>query len=281
MIFTYSNWKCFCKNLSDIGLHSITAKSLLIDSHYKQINNDKYWINLKHDVESSPDKALKLAQIEAKYNHHATYYVQSYLMTEANKHLFSEIQKLGHEVTYHHDVMDGSKGDIDSALVLFTKNIKKFKKLGFTVETVCQHGNPTSIYENRDFFRSEKIRSYYPQIADIMVNFGDMIRQKFVYISDVGMSFKIVNDAVNSDKKSSKEKYLLLGTLDDVIDEIKANPEVNFMISSHPHRYYNSYIKAWLKIVIFSIIRKIAILLFKVPGLKKILFKFDFISKRL
>ncbi len=282
MIFTYSVWEGFCKSLAEKGLFSVTAKSLLKAalSGNNTLQSNR-WVNLKHDVESSPEKALQLARIEAKYGHHATYYVQSYLMTEDNQSLFLEIQELGHEVTYHHDVMDGSKGDLEGALFIFANNLEKFNRLGFEVETVCQHGNPMSTFENRDFFRSEIICVRYPQMADIMVNFGDMIHQNYVYISDVGMSFKIVNDPVNSDKKSEDEKYMLLGTLDDVLNEIKANTETNYMISSHPHRYHSSFLKAWVKTTIFSIIRGIAKLLFKIPGLKKLLFRFNFISKKL
>lgn len=282
MIFTYSVWDEFCKSLAEKGLFSVTAKSLLNEtlSGNNLIHHNR-WVNLKHDVESTPEKALQLARIEAKYGHRATYYVQSYLMIEDNQSLFHEIQKLGHEVTYHHDVMDGSKGDLDGALTIFADNLENFYRLGFKVETVCQHGNPMSTFENRDFFRSDITRARYPLMADIMVNFGDKIQQKYVYISDVGMSFKIVNDPVNSDKKPEDEKYVLLGTLEDVLNEIMANPETNYMISSHPHRYYSSYMKAYLKTTLFSFIRGIAKVLFKIPRLKKRLFRFNFISKKL
>ena len=280
MIFTYSIWEQFCKSLSEKGIRSVTAKSLLSESLGGTIH-DTRWVNLKHDVESTPSKALMLAQIEAKYGHQATYYVQSYLMTKENRQLFDEIQKLGHEVTYHHDVMDGGKGDLDKAITIFNENLEKFKHLGFEVETVCQHGNPMSTYENRDFFRSEKVRGIYPKMADIMVNFGEMIGLQYVYVSDVGMSFKIVKDPVNSDKIKEDEKYIVLGTLDKVVEEIVAHPQGNYMISSHPHRYYQSYLKAWLKTTVFTVVRSCAKILFKIPGFKKFVFKFNFISKKL
>ncbi len=276
MIFTYTKWECFCKALAEVGIHSVTAKSLLGGA-----SEQNRWVNLKHDVESTPSKALRLAQIEAKYGHQATYYVQSYLMTEENRQLFDEIQKLGHEVTYHHDVMDGGMGDLDKAVTIFNENLEKFKDLGFEVKTVCQHGNPMSSFENRDFFRSEKIRGIYPKMADIMVNFGEMIGKQYVYVSDVGMSFKIVKDPVNSDKIKEDEKYIVLGTLDKVAEEIAAHPHGNYMISSHPHRYFQSYFKAWLKTTVFIVVRSCAKILFKIPGFKKFVFKFNFISKKL
>ena len=279
MIFTYSVWERFCKALAEKSLYSVTAKSLLANA-IKGIPQESRWVNLKHDVEANPEKALRLAQIEAKCGHKATYYVQSYLMTEENQQLFLAIQDLGHEVTYHHDVVDGSKGHLNDAIVIFKENLEKFKKLGFVVETVCQHGNPMTDFDNRDFFRNADIQAKFPQMADIMVNFKELLRQDYVYISDVGMSFKIVNNPYNN-SEFKKDPYTVLGDLDYVIDEINEHQGINYIISSHPHRYYQSAIVAWLKKMMFSIVRGVANVLFKIPGLKKLLFRFNFVSKKL
>ena len=118
-------------------------------------------------------------------------------------------------------------------------------------------------------------------MADIMVNFGDMIGREYTYVSDVGMTFKIVNDPVNSDKITADKKYEMLGSLQDVMSEIVSHPNMNYIISSHPHRYYQSYLKAWFKTAIFKVVRGCAKILFKIPGMKKLLFRFNFISKKL
>lgn len=61
---------------------------------------------MKHDVETNPIKALKLAFIENKYSLVGTYYIQANLLnSDKNVAVLKRIQKLGHEVTYHHDVM--------------------------------------------------------------------------------------------------------------------------------------------------------------------------------
>lgn len=279
MIFTYFAWEQFCKSIAENDIMSVTAKSLLSDGT-RGILLKSRWVNLKHDVESTPTKALRIAQIEAKYGHKATYYVQSYLMIKENQQLFKEIQDLGHEVTYHHDVMDGSKGNIDDALVIFNENLNNFEQLGFMVETVCQHGNPMTDFDNRDFFKNAIVQSRYPQMADIMVNFKELLRQDYVYVSDVGMSFKIVNDPYNIGNNPNNP-YSVLGNLNNVLYEINAHPETNYIISSHPHRYYQSAFVAWLKRAFFNTIRGIANVLFKIPGLKKFLFRFNFISKKL
>lgn len=280
MKFIYSKWESFCKMLSQNGIHSITAAQVLEDS-LAGVYCEKSFFNIKHDVESHPQKALLLARIESKYGHKSSYYVQAYLMVESNIPLFKEIQSLGHEVSYHHDVMDCGKGDINEALSIFEQNRQLFAKYGFNIRTVCQHGNPMSSYENRDFFRDMTIQSLYPNLSDIMVDFTQKIHREYVYISDVGMTFKIVNDPVNSDKKQSDEKYILIGDLEHVYEEIMSHPNQSYIVSSHPHRYYKSAFVAGVRKCIFNVIRYTAKVLFKIPGLKNVLFRFNAISKHL
>lgn len=280
MKFIYSEWDTFCKTLADKKLKSVTAASILRAAQNGNLSNDRF-INLKHDVETSPSKALDLARIEHKYGHCATYYVQAYLMTDTNKYIFAQIQEMGHEVTYHHDVMDGGKGNLQQALVIYKQNLDKFCRLGFSVETVCQHGNPVSDFENRDFFRSDIIQTEFPKQADIMVDFMKKIGRKYVYISDVGMSFKIVADPVNSDKVPEVEKYIVLGDIMNVVPELVNHPENSYIISAHPHRYNKSAFTAVSRKMIFVCIKTVAKILFKVPGLKKFLFRFNSITKYL
>lgn len=279
MYFLYSEWDSFCKELAECGYKSITAASLFLQAQ-KGFPVKTTFVTLKHDVESAPLKALELARIEAKYGHQSSYYVQAYLMTDANKSVFDEIQNLGHEVSYHHDVIDGGNGDIERAKDIFRTNFNDFKRLGFNVVTVCQHGSPMSNFDNRDFFKSESVQVLYPAIADIMVDFPNKIQHHYTYISDVGMSFKIVKDPSIRIHYES-DQYIELGDVESLIAELSSNPQQSYIISSHPHRYNGSKTKAIAKMLVFRMVRSIAKMVFKIPGVKKILFKFNAISKRL
>ena len=280
MLFTYSEWEKFCRKLSENNIQSITAASIL-DLALQGTPISSRYVNIKHDVESIPSKALALARIEAKYGHCATYYVQAYLLNDINKEIFKEIQSLGHEVTYHHDVMDCAKGDILLAMNIYKENIAKFEHYGFPVITVCQHGNPSSKYENRDFFRSELIQQRFVNQADIMVDFMIKAKSQYTYISDVGMVFKIVTDPVNSDKVKEEDKYIVLGDAMHVIDNIINHPEESFIVSAHPHRYNKSRFLAVLRKMLFQTMKSVAKVLFKVPGLKNFVFRFKTITKHL
>lgn len=61
MVFVYSAWDKFCKDLYEKGIVSIPAKEV--------VSNMGTYLVLKHDIENTVSRALKLAQIEAKYGH--------------------------------------------------------------------------------------------------------------------------------------------------------------------------------------------------------------------
>lgn len=48
-----------------------------------------------------------------------------------NVELLSEMQANGHEISYHYDVMDSNKGDIDKAMEEFEQNAETFRHNGF------------------------------------------------------------------------------------------------------------------------------------------------------
>jgi hypothetical protein len=116
MIFVYRQWDKFCRLLDSKNIHSITAAQVLLNKY-----NNKYLV-LKHDVETAVEKAYRIAKIEHKYGHRGSYYVQAYLLkNKKNITLFKSIQDMGHEVSYHYDVMDQCKGKLDEAIEEFKK----------------------------------------------------------------------------------------------------------------------------------------------------------------
>lgn len=276
MIFIYRKWNKFCKELNKNKILSVTAKKVINDELKK-------FIIFKHDVETNPKKALKLAKIENKYGHHCTYYVQGYIL-EKNKNIkyLKEIQNLGHEVTYHLDVMDQCKGNIEEADLKFEYYLKLFKDNGFNIETVCQHGNALikrdGYYGNRDFFRNKKILNKYPNIYDIMVNFRKKCKEKnYIYISDAGYGWNIISNPETNDINPTKEKNTPI-KLEEILELSKKE---SIIISTHPHRWRQSAIFAFFHYIFFIIIRKTAKILYKFVFFKKIISKFYGIAKKI
>lgn len=279
MIFVYKNWDNFCKKLFQNNMISIPANEYL-----KSPAEGKRFI-LKHDVETDVFKACRLAEIEQKYGHRGSYYVQAYLLdNEKNILLLKQMKDMGHEITYHYDVLDSNKGDMEKALEEFESNVGKFEKHGFEIVTVCQHGNPVieriGYNSNRDFFRSDKVQKTYSHITDIMVDFPDKTGTEYDYYSDAGRKFKLIFDPINNDIVNSDEKNTEFKNLDAVFDAIRAT-EKNFIISTHPHRWTESALEYILKMVAFKVVKAVAKMFMKIPGVKKIMSKYYYLAKKI
>ncbi len=277
-MFIYKQWDDFCRKLKSNGFISISASTAL------EKKENKPFLVLKHDVETNPSKALKLAQIESKYSHKGSYYVQAYLLNNRkNLEILKQIQKLGHEVSYHYDVMDSNKGDINKALKEFQKNIELFEGNGFSVQTVCQHGNPTiarsGYSSNRDFFRNTNIAQLYKHIAEIMVNFKGRVNNNYKYISDAGYGWKVIFDPENNDIVENEDKNIILHNLDSIINFIKSENCV--IISTHPHRWYSNTVIAYTKYINFQFIKTVAKYMLKIPFISKFIDKFYFLAKKI
>lgn len=275
MIFTYKKWESFCRKLQHAGLQSIPAREVTEDT--------PHYLVLKHDVETNVPNAYRMAQIEATYGHRGSYYVQAYLLDDAkNIPLLQAMQEMGHEVSYHYDVMDSCKGNLEQAIAEFEKNRKVFEENGLSVVTVCQHGNPVvdrvGYASNRDFFRSEKVQALYPAMADIMVNYPDMYKTRYLYFSDAGRRFKHIYDPINNDITPSDDKNTPYKDLDALLEAL--DKETGNIISTHPHRWTGSAFKYILKSAIFKTVKFTAKLLLKLPFMKKLMGRFYYLAKK-
>lgn len=277
MLFIYKKWENFCKRLANNNIFCCTAESMLNN------NDQKHFVILKHDVETKVKKAYKIAKIENKYGIKGTYYVQAYLLNNKNNvDLLLKMKEMGHEVTYHHDVMDSNKGDIEKAEIEFSKNLLLFERNGFIIHTVCQHGNPIverrGYTSNRDFFRSNTIQRIYPKIFDIMVNYKERINKDYSYISDSGRKFKLIKNPEHDDLIKNTNN-ISFENIDNLYNEIVINN--NSIISIHPHRWCKSYIFYFVQLVFFKIVKITANVLIRIPFIKKIMAKYYYLAKKI
>ena len=276
MIFVYRRWEKFCEQLNKRGLKSIPAKDVS--------QNSRRYVVLKHDVETDVGKALKMAKIEWKYGHKGTYYIQAYLLEDdRNVTMLKEMQNLGHEISYHYDVMDSCKGDVEKAAAEFEKNLELFEANGFHIKTLCQHGNPiverVGYASNRDFFRNEKIQRLYPDLADIMVDYKRKYETEYLYFSDAGRRFQLIYDPINNDIINSDDKNILYKDTNELLGALQADG--GNIVSTHPHRWTESAVEYVLKAFLFKMIKCIARILAKIPFMNKFMSKYYYLAKKI
>lgn len=278
MEFTYKTWEIFCRELAVKKLISIPGKDVL--NHQYETN----YIVLKHDVETNVKKAYKIASIEKKYDHRGSYYVQAYLLNDSrNLELLHQMQKMGHEITYHYDVMDSNHGNLSDAIEEFEKYRRQFEQYGFPVKTVCQHGNPLierkGYSSNRDFFRSSIVQEKYPYLADIMVDFPQKANTEYDYYSDAGRKFQKIYDPFTNDITKSNDKNEELEDLQDLLRNIDTGR--NHIISMHPHRWTSSSADYFIKSTLFKGIKLVAKTLYKIPVFQKIMSRYYYLAKKI
>lgn len=276
-MFYFKKWDKFCYAISRLDIIICTAKDILENKTNKQ------FIVLKHDVETNVDRALKLAAIEAKHGIKGSYYVQAYLLeSKTNIKLLKEIQDLGHEVSYHYDVLDANDGDMTKAKEDFAKNLLLFVDNGFEVNTICQHGNPlkerVGYHSNRDFFRDSSVRSDYEGITDIVVNFKAKSGLEYLYISDAGYSWNIIDNPENNDRVETKPN-IKLESYDEILKLLENGESI--IMSTHPHRWGRNAIRIYAKLVLFKVIRTLAKVLYRMPIVKSLINRFYFLAKKI
>ncbi|WP_411766122.1 hypothetical protein [Winogradskyella sp. A3E31] len=238
------------------------------------------WIVFKHDVETNVGRALKMAKIEAEYGIEATYYVQGYLLKD-NVEQLKEIAKLGHEVTYHYDVLDANKGNFTEARLEFIEYIKSFERHGFKIDTICPHGNPMMIRSgwnsNKDFFRNKDISKEFNHILDVVVDLPRQLKAKYKYISDAGFKFQIIGNIENNDISNLGDTEI--STLKEFKSILNQNKKIIF--STHPHRWRSNIFSSTLNKSRFILIKNVALLASKNRGIKQLLSKFYFLAKKI
>lgn len=269
MLFTHKNWNELCLFL--------TKQSEVVSvDQYLNMPSDKSRLILKHDVEYDIDLAVILGEIESKIGISSTFYFQFDVAISSPSKVV-KLQKLGHDIGYHYDVLDANNGDYQVAIDEFGEHLKAFSEMGISIKTVCPHGNPIKTRSgwssNKDFFRSPKVRHKFPEIVDIVVDRDMIFPTKFWYVSDAGYSFKKIGDISNNDRVITPDKKIAMpGDL--------PLGEMNILLSTHPHRWMRSGFNFIVKRSIFFASKKLARTLSQIGFLKPIFDSLYHIARR-
>ncbi len=275
-MFYYKNWDRFCCALKENGTKLCTGE--------ESLSATEKFVVLKHDVEGAVPNAHKLASIEHKYGICGSYYVQAFLLNDPkNVALLQEMQAMGHEISYHYDVLDAHSGDYDAAQKDFQKYLDEFHANGFKFQTICQHGNPVKerlgYNSNRDFFRNKDILKRYPKFVDMVVNYSQHVRTPYKYISDAGYGWNIITLPETNDLHP-EVKNIRIGNFEK-LTKLLLESENSFVVSTHPHRWRDTVFSIYLKIAFFRCVKSAVLLLKRIPFVEKILSKFYFLAKKI
>lgn len=202
---------------------------------------------LRHDVDARKENSLEFARIQNSLNIHGTYYFR--IVPESyDVEVIKEIASLGHEIGYHYETMDTSKGNVDKAYFEFCRNLEMFRKIA-PIVTVCMHGSPLSKYDNRDIWKKYD----YKKLGLVAEPYFDLDFNQTFYLTDTGRRW-------DGDKVSIRDKAVGINTCSNPIflkrnyhttnDIIKNLEKGDFpnqvMMTFHPQRWTDKKI-LWYK----------------------------------
>lgn len=209
---------------------------------------DKYVI-VRHDVDDLPLQSLKKAEIEKELGVRSTYYFR--IVEESNKpEIIRAIAALGHEIGFHYEDLSLANGNFRKAVRLFEKNLAYFRTY-YPVKTICMHGSPTSIWDNRMIWKEIKYRDY----GIIAEPYFDTDFTSTLYITDTGRRWDGNLVSVRDKVKNSFQSSFRFRNTNDILRKLKSNElPSKVMITTHPQRWSNE-MGPWIKELIFQNIK--------------------------
>ena len=196
-------------------------------------------IMLRHDVDRNAKNALKMAELENGFGITATYYFR--MKEEVFKPaIIKEMAGMGHEIGYHYEVLDKTKGDLEKAIRIFEDELKEFRKI-CDVKTICMHGNPLSKWVNKDLWKKYDFKDF----GIIGEPYLSIDYTKVLYLTDTGRRWNSkfsVKDVVSANSQRDKK----IKSTDDVIRLVNKGDSAQMCILAHPERWSDGF-GAWLK----------------------------------
>ena len=240
--FTLYSYREFLKKLIE---HGYTFSTFAAWCEGKTVNAGKVII-LRHDIDKQPLRALHVAKVEAELKIQSSFYFR--VTSEVfNTEIISKIAALGHEIGYHYEDMSITKGDQKVAIQHFERQLQHFRQF-YPVKTICMHGSPTSVYDNKDLWKTYNYKDYDIIGEPYFDLFGAGEKpavEDMYYLTDTGRMWNGERFSVR-DKVNIQNSILDYRTTFDLIDAVQSGklPD-KIMITTHPQRWTNNLVE-WL-----------------------------------
>ncbi len=232
--FTLEKYKELCESIIDSGYEIFTVKD------YLQRHPTSGFVILRHDVDSRPWMALKMAELESRLGINSTYYFR-YTRNIFDPEIIKQIGDRGHEIGYHYEVLSKAGGNYEEAINLFKFELNEFKKI-CDINTICMHGSVLSKYDNKKLWNIYSFRD-----LDIDGEAYLSTGTDFSYFSDTGWEWNLKHKLRDLMPESVEEAHI--DSTDDLFDIIDNNLIKNIYLLVHPGNWTESSLD-WYYILI-------------------------------
>jgi len=161
---------------------------------------------LRHDVDRSPQNALKMARVEKELSVKASYHFRAG-KSGFDTRIIREIAGMGHEIGYHYEDLSHAAKILsrreksgnrlfEKAFGMFINNLRNLKAI-YPVKVISMHGSPLSIFDNRKLWKYFSYREY----GVICEPYFDISLNNALYLTDTGRRW-------NSERANLRDRAL-------------------------------------------------------------------------
>lgn len=222
--FTVEKYGELCMTLLDAGYQTTTLKGYLTLCADDTAQNIAI---MRHDVDRKPLNALKMAKLENELGICSSYYFRYPYTFDVD--IIRKIEKMGHEVGYHYEVLSKAKGDYERAIALFEQELAEFRKV-CDVSTMGMHGSPLSKYDNRELWRIYDFKDF-GILGEAYLSINDVS-----YFSDTGRSWDRKNK-MRDFMPDGRDGSIPVDTTDELMGLIRSKRLERLYILVHPERW--------------------------------------------
>lgn len=214
----------------------------ILNGGYKIITFQQYaenkipagrFVILRHDIDKKPLNALRLAQIENSFSINSSFYIRD-TPEVLKSEIILKIAAMGHEIGYHYEDFYRSGGNREQAFKSFEISLKKIRQL-YPVKTICMHGNPLSMIDNKQLWQTRNFNQY-GILAEVYL---DTDFNEIFYLTD---SSRTWNSKANiRDKVQGSHNIPIKNTWHLIESFNKKTLPDKIMINIHPQRWEDNY----------------------------------------
>ena len=224
--FTLAKYDELCGALAGQGYAAWTLGEYLVRPAAERAGR---LVLLRHDVESSPAQARRMAEVERARGLAATYFFRvkrrSYDLS-----VIGPIAAMGHEIGYHYETMSQARGDSARAVALFGAALRTLRAHA-PVRVASMHGSPMLPWDNRDVWRAASPADF----GLVGEAYRDVDYTVVRYFSDTGRTWHPSRYNVRDRLAASPE--VVAETTDELIRWLAAPGPRQVSILTHPERW--------------------------------------------
>jgi hypothetical protein len=236
--FTLATYGRLCRALSETGYAGLGLADFL---SLTPAQLPERFVLLRHDVESSPARARAMGEIEHRNGLRATYFFRT-KRGVFDPAAIGALQRLGHEIGYHYEVLVQARGHTQRALELFGRELARLREHA-SVRVASMHGSPLFPWDNRDIWRHAK-----PQDFGLLGEvYRDIDYSRVSYFSDTGRTWH--PRRYNIRDHAPAPPGALVDTTDDLIALVRSGRLLRLCLLAHPDRWSETVLEWRLRAV--------------------------------